>query len=229
MDAAATRAEYADVRFVRTQSERLSTRNRAVDQVDSKVTEGIGIRVRVGGAWGFAAVRGTGKADAERALERALAIAATQPRSRGAALTEEPPAVGSYASPAEQDPFAVPLEDKLAILAGAEAALRSEPEVALTLARFQAVRVDKLFASTEGALCGQVLTECGGGVAAVAVSGDESQIRSYPASHGGHVAQAGYEHFLELELPGHAPRVASEAVALLRAPACPPGRHVGED
>ena len=38
------------------------------------------------------------------------------------------------------------------------------------------------------------------------------------------MAQAGYEHFLALELPGHAPRVASEAVALLRAPACPPGR-----
>ena len=57
----------------------------------------------------------------------------------------------------------------------------------------------------------------------MAVEGD-SQIRSYPASHGGHVAQAGYEHFLELELPGHAPRVSSEAVALLRAPACPPGR-----
>ena len=224
MDAAATRAEYADVRFVRTQSERLSTRNRAVYQVDSKVTEGIGIRVRVGGAWGFAAVRGTGKADAERALERALAIAATQPRSRGAALTEEPPAVGSYASPAEQDPFAVPLEAKLAILAGAEAALRSEPEVALTLARFQAVRVDKLFASTEGALCGQVLTECGGGVAAVAVRGDESHIRSFPTSHGDHMEQGGFERFVALDLPGEAPRVSAEAVALLRAPECPSGR-----
>ena len=224
MDAAATRAEYADARFVRTQSERLSTRNGAVDQVDSKVTEGIGVRVRVGGAWGFAAVRGTGKADAEQALERALAVASTQPPSRGAALTEEPPAVGSYASAAEQDPFAVPLEDKLAILAGAEAGLRSEPEVALTLARFQAVRVDKLFASTEGALCAQVLTECGGGVAAVAVSGDESHIRSFPTSHGDHMEQGGFECFLALDLAGQAPRVSAEAVALLRAPDCPSGR-----
>ena len=81
-----------------------------------------------------------------------------------------------------------------------------------------------MFASTEGALCEQLVTECGGGIAAVAVEGSDSQIRSYPASHGGHVAEAGYEHFLELELPGHAPRVASEAVALLRAPACPHGR-----
>jgi TldD protein len=220
MGAAATRAEYADARFVRTRSERLSTRNGAVDQVDSHDSEGIGVRVRVGGSWGFAAVRGTDKAAAESALERALAIAAAQPRSSGAALAEEPPAVGSYESPAERDPFEVPLEDKLAVLWAADAGLRTEPEVALTLARFQAVRVHKLFASTEGALCEQVLTECGGGLAAVGVKGDESQIRSYPTSHGGHMEQAGYERFLALDLAGEAPRVSAEAVALLRAPEC---------
>jgi TldD protein len=221
MDAAGTRAEYADARFVRTQSERLSTRNGAVDQVDTNVTEGIGVRVRVGGSWGFAAVRGTDKAGAEAALERALAVAAAQPSSRGAALTEETPAVGSYASPADRDPFEVALEDKLAVLAAAEEGLRSEAEVALTFARFQAVRVNKLFASTEGALCEQVLTECGGGVAAVALSGDESHIRSFPTSHGDHMQQAGYEGFIGLDLPGEAPRVSAEAVALLRAPECP--------
>jgi len=49
-------------------------------------------------------------------------------------------------------------------------------------------------------------------------------VRSYPASHGGHVAQAGYEHFLSLDLAGHAPRLAEEAQELLSAPACPHGR-----
>jgi TldD protein len=220
MDAAGRRAEYADARFVRTRSERLSTRNGAVDQVDSHDCEGIGVRVRVGGSWGFAGVRGSDKRGAEAALERALAVAAAQPPSSGAALAEEPPAVGTYVSPAERDPFEVPLEDKLAVLWAADAGLRTEPEVALTRARFQAVRVHKLFASTEGALCEQVLTECGGGLAAVAVRGDESQIRSFPTSHGGHMEQMGYERFILLDLAGEAPRVSEEAVALLRAPAC---------
>ncbi|MEA2418710.1 MAG: TldD protein, partial [Thermoleophilaceae bacterium] len=173
--------------------------------------------------WGFAAVRGTDKLDAEAALERALDVAAAQPPSRGATLTEETPAVGSYESPAERDPFEVPLEDKLAVLWGADAGLRTEARVALALARFQAVRVHKLFASTEGALCEQVLTECGGGIAAVAVNGDESHIRSYPTSHGGHMEQAGYERFLALDLAGEAPRVSAEAVALLSAPDCRSG------
>jgi TldD protein len=223
MDAAARRTEYADARFVHTRHERLATRNGALDQVNSAESEGV--RVRAGGSWGFAATRGTSRADAEKAFERALAVAAAQPRAPGAPLAPEPPARGEYESPAERDPFAVPLEDKVAVLAAAEAGLRTEPGVAVTLARFEAMRVAKVFASTEGALCSQRLTECGGGIAAVAVDGGESQVRSYPASHGGSVRQAGFEHFLSLDLAGEAPRVADEAVALLRAPACPAGRR----
>ena len=224
MEAAATRASYADARFVRTRSERLSTRNGEPDQLASEECEGIGVRVRVGGAWGFAASRGTSRAAAEEALRRALAVASAQPAGAGARLAPEPPAQGEYRSPCERDPFSVSLEDKLAVLAEAEAGLRTQAGVALTHAGFEALGVHKLFASTEGALCEQELTECGGSLAAVAVSGDESQVRSYPASHGGHVAQAGYEHFLALDLPAHAPRVAEEAAALLVAPRCPPGR-----
>jgi TldD protein len=224
MDAAAGRAEYADARFVRTQSEHLATRNGAIDRAESDDSEGIGVRVRLGGSWGFAAARGTDRAAAEGALDRALAIAAAQPPASGAPLAPEPPARGEYRSPAEVDPFEVPIEDKLAILWAADAELRTQPDVAVTLTTFRALRVHKLFASTEGALCEQVLTECGGGLAAVAVHGDETQIRSYPASHSGHVEQAGYERFLSLELPGAAARVSEEAAALLRAPACPPGR-----
>ena len=224
IDSARARAGYADARFVRSRVERLSTRNGTLDQLDSRESEGIGVRVRVGGAWGFAAVRGTDRRDAEAALSRALAIAEAQPAVPEATpLAPEPPAQGEWSNAVARDPFSVPLEEKLAILLAADTGLRTEPGVNLTLARFSAFQTDKIFASTEGALCEQRITECGGGIAAVAVDG-ESQIRSYPASHGGHVAQAGYEHFLALELPGHAPRVASEAVALLRAPACPPGR-----
>jgi TldD protein len=224
MDAAARHAEYADVRYVRTRSERLSTRNGLLDQLDSSEEEGLGVRVRVGGAWGFAAVRGCERAGAEGALSRALSLAAAQPSASGTALTPEPAARGEYESPVERDPFAVSLADKLGVLAAADAGLRTAPSVALTLTRFDARCTDKLFASTEGALCSQRLTECGGGIAVVAVDGDQSQVRSYPASHGGHVAQAGYEHFLSLDLAGHAPRLAEEAQELLSAPACPHAR-----
>jgi TldD protein len=110
------------------------------------------------------------------------------------------------------------------VLVGADAAMRSVDDVAVALAHFEARAIHTTFASTEGALCDQRFTECGGGIAAVAVAGDDSQTRSYPASHDGQVILAGYENFEQLALVEQAPALAEEAAALLRAPACPAGR-----
>ena len=121
IDSAEARAGYADARFVRSKVQRLSTRNGRLDQLDSHESEGIGVRVRVNGAWGFAAVHGMDRAGAEAALERALAIAEAQPAVRDAApRAPEPPARGEWASAFERDPFEAPLEEKLAVLLAAE-------------------------------------------------------------------------------------------------------------
>ena len=47
-------ASYADARGVVRRSQLIATKNRRVDQVDDVESEGIGVRVLVGGAWGFA-------------------------------------------------------------------------------------------------------------------------------------------------------------------------------
>jgi TldD protein len=224
VDAAARHADYADARFVQQRTEQLSTHNGELDELHRSDAAGIGVRVRVGGAWGFAAARGEDRPGAEAALERALAVARTQPAGYGASLAAEPPARGSYASPVEVDPFATSLEDKLGELLAADECLRAQPGVAVAKARFLAFAGYTVFASSEGALFDQALTECGGGLAAVAVRDGDSQVRSYPASHGGSVLQAGLEHFRSLDLAAAAPRVAEEAVALLDAPPCPSGR-----
>src|SRR5919204_1707785 len=223
MDVAAGRADYADVRHVSSLAEEITTRNGHIDVVRRDGEEGFGVRVRIGGAWGFAAARGSERAAAESALERAIAVAEAQPRTseQVLALAPEAPARGSYSTPLEIDPFEVPLEDKLALLAAADAAMRGDARIALTTAHFDAYRDEKVFASTEGASCEQLLVECGGGIAATATSDHETQVRSYPGAHREQVAQAGYEHFTALALVEEAPRVAEEAVALLTAPQCP--------
>ena len=224
LEAAARHADYADARHVVMRRERLATRNGTLDELHSAESEGVGIRVRVGGAWGFVGVRGQRPGrlphrTGSRARRRARAAGGD-----GGPLAPEPPARGSWTSPTERDPFSVPLEEKLAVLFAADAALRASPDVTLALARFEARSIHTIFASTEGAHCDQQFTECGGGIAAVAVAGDDSQTRSYPASEDGHVILAGYENFAGLELAERAPAVAEEASALLRAPACPAGR-----
>jgi len=208
---------------VRTRRERVAVRDGAVEALDRGEDEGVGVRVRVGGAWGFAATRESTSAGAEAALQRALEVARSQPASAGAELAPEPPARGEHAGPCLENPFAVSLEDKLALLGAADEALRAQPGLAVARAELSALEVHTEFASTEGGLYSQRLTECGAGLVATAVGEDGAQVRSWPASHAGSVAQAGFEHVRSLDLAGTAPRVAEEVVALLTAPDCPAG------
>jgi TldD protein len=222
MSKAQGRCSYAEARHVHERSEHTSVLNGDVEDVSAAEAEGIGVRVRIGGGWGFAATRDVSASGAEEALARALAIAEAQPSAPATPLASAgEPARGHWEGPCEQDPFAVSLDARLAHLFAAEELMRGDERIVRTSASCTAIRTSKSFASTEGAACTQVLTECGGGISAVAVGDDELQVRSYPSSHGGHVAAAGWEHLLELDLAAHAPRVAEEAVVLLTAPACP--------
>jgi TldD protein len=221
IDRASGRCDYADARRVVCVSEGIATRNGEVDSVSLRETDGIGVRVRVGGAWAFASAREPTAASAERALAQALDTAKAQPRARAMPLAPAPPAQGHWEGPCERDPFALALEDKLDLLLAADAALRGDPRVVRAQARCLSQRTTKAFASTEGAACTQTLTECGGELAAIAVDGSELQLRSYPSGHYGATAAAGWEYVEALDLTAHAPRVAEEAVALLTAKQCP--------
>src|SRR4051794_6168690 len=176
MDSAAAGGAYADVRFMRQQSEYLATRNGELDDLHNGSDEGIGVRVRVGGAWGFAATRDTTKAGAEAALERALTIARAQPSVEPTPLAPEPPARGEHRGGKGTDPFDLPLERKLGRLLAADAALGSDSRLALRQAQFGAYVRETTFASTEGSLFDQRIVECGGGVTATAMDGDELQV-----------------------------------------------------
>jgi TldD protein len=226
--AAPAPCDYAEARHVDDVEERIVVRNGAVEAVQTSSSGGLGVRVRVRGAWGFAATDDVTAEGARRALARAIEVADAQPRGAGGVgwaerLAPEPPARGDWVSPAEQDPLAVSLEDKLALLLAADAALAGDARVVRREAECQAGRRRTAFASSEGAACTQTIATCGAGLLALAVDGDEAQVRSYPSAHGGAPAQAGWEHVLALDLAGEAPRVAEEAVALLSAPPCPAG------
>jgi TldD protein len=222
---APTRCTYAEARHVATDEEDLLVRNGGVDHVDSTSADGVGVRVRAGGGWGFAATRDTSRAGVERALARALAIAERQPAAPAGPLAPVPPARGHWACAHEIDPFDVSLEDKLALLFAAEALLRGDPRIVRSQAACESRRVRTALASSDGAACTQERVECGAAISAVAVAGDELQVRSHPGSHGSSAACAGWEHVLALDLAAHAPRVAAEALELLGAPECPAGRR----
>jgi TldD protein len=229
VDAAPAGCDHVEARVVERVSESIGVRDDAVAWLEHEVSAGLGVRVRVGGAWGFAATAVLTPAGAREALTRAIAVARAQPRAANGrrawaqTLSPEPVATGRWTSAWEIDPLAVSTEDKLDHLMAAQAALAGDPRLVRREASCETIRTTTTFASSDGSQLEQVLVECGAGIEALAIEGDEAQVRSYPSGHGGSVAAAGWEQVLALDLAGHAPRVAQEAVALLSAPLCPAG------
>lgn len=227
LDTAGARgASYADARIVRREGRSVTVKTGTVAAVRIDESEGIGVRVLVDGAWGFTATRRLTPAEVDRAAAQAVRIArasATATR-RPVQLDGRPPASGGYATPFEVDPFAAPLEGAIATLLEADERMRAVEGIAFTEALFDARRETRVFAASDGSHTEQTITHVGGGIEANAVAGDDVQRRSYPENGGGYTA-GGFEYFERLDLPGHAERIAGEAVALLSAPQCPSGRR----
>ena len=213
---------YADARAVVRRTQSVGTKNGRVETLTDAETEGIGVRVLVGGAWGFACDRRLSPEGGRDAALRACAFAAAAGGNGRRALAPLEARSGSYRTPVERDPFAVTLADKVALCLRAEEALR-HPEVKVTQASVRALAERKLFLSSDGAEIDQEHVECGGGIDAMATGDGLFQVRSYPSAHPGASAQAGWEYVEGLALEREAPRVAEQAAALLHAGECPSG------
>lgn len=218
-------ASYADMRLVHRRTEGVSVRDGKPEGVSDEASLGLGVRVLVQGAWGFAATGQPTEAAADRAVEEAIAIAKASAQVGGpkVELGQAEAHVASYTTPLQEDPFAVPLAERLGILLAADAEMRAVSGVRVTMGSIQAFREDKLFMSTEGACIRQTIVETGCGIEAVAVGAHEIQMRSYPNSFGRDQVTGGFEMVRQADLVGNARRIAEEAVALLSADPCPAG------
>ena len=216
-------ATFADVRYEVHQREDLVVRNGAVQTATVRSDRGLGLRVLVNGAWGFAAVAQPNRHDAavlaRRATElaRASAVVQTSP----VRLVHEPAHCAVYRTPIERDPLAVAIEDKMELLMAIDAKLRTNPLIKLATSRFSANRARKLYVSSEGAEIDQDLVSTQVGYQAGASDGHDFQMRSYPDGVGGRVLGRGWELVESLPLLDTAEQVAEEAIEQLRADPCP--------
>jgi TldD protein len=214
-------ASYADARGVFKRSQSVATKNGNVEAVSDVETEGIGVRVLVDGAWGFA---GSGTLSDDSARDASLRACAFARAAGGGRRKLEPlePQRGSFKALVEIDPFSISLDEKIDFCLEAEQGLsRPEVKVAEAFARAQLER--KVLVSSEGTDVEQELVESGAGIDATAVGNGLTQQRSYPSAFGGLSAQAGWEFVRGLGLAEEAARVGEQAAALLQAPECPAG------
>ena len=210
--ATALGATYADVRVVRRLEESITIKSTRVEGVSAGETEGFGVRVLVDGGWGFAASHALTTAEADRVAAEAVRIARASARTvrNKVVLDDRPAAHGRYETPVVEDPFAIPLDRKIADLLAADRAMNSVKGIAWTESIYSAQREEKTFAASDGSYTEQLITHIGSGLEANAIDGDEHQRRSFP-DNGGLWGSAGYEFVRSMHLADNAERIASEA------------------
>ena len=143
--------DYGDLRVHRDRIELLHVKERALEAHQELHPCGVGVRLIVGGAWGFCGSSDCTADGVRRAVRRAAELARTLGplQTERVELAPEPPHQATWIGPCEQDPFRVPLEEKLAFMQTVtDRLLRGGAEFADFVS--QAVVESRLFVSTEG-------------------------------------------------------------------------------
>ncbi len=216
-------ATYADARYLAEEWESVDVQDDRVQGVDRGVSAGIGIRVIADGAWGFAGTARLEPNEVEAAARLAVEIARSSvPLLKSPVrLAVEEPREATWSSPVVEDPFAVPLDEKITLLLNASGAMREVKGLSIAEASMDFWRRTSFLATSEGSRIEQVVTQSGAGIRALAINDTEVQMRSYPISFRGHYACRGFEHVRAMDLAANAERVANEVVELIKAPECP--------
>jgi TldD protein len=220
-------ATYADARVMDLRHRDLSVKNGQVGHVLEGESLGIGLRVIAEGAWGFAATDRLTREGLQACAAEAVAIAraSSMAKRHDVVLAPEQAYVDTWQNPFIKDPFQISVEQQIDLLMRADAEMRKVKGVTLAEGSMSFHRIEQLFVSSIGSVIHQVKMQSGAGIVATSFEGEEIQKRSYPNSFGGQHMLRGYELIEELDLAGHAPRIAEECVALHRAAPCPEGQR----
>jgi hypothetical protein len=123
--ATAAGASYCDVRIGRYLRQFVITREDKVQNVVNTESTGIGVRVLVNGAWGFAATNELNVQGAAKAAQQAATIAKANSKIQARPVQlAKTPGVGevSWKTPITKNAMEVPIKDKVDLLLGVNAA-----------------------------------------------------------------------------------------------------------
>ncbi len=215
-------AGYADIRIGGNEREYLFAREDKLQAINYGLDAGFGVRVLMGGSWGFAGSSVLSEAE----IDRMLALAVENARAN--ALIQAEPIViedlpayrQDWVMPLRTDPFAVATDIKTThLLAINEAALKSGADFCSSMLYF--VREQKFFASTRGSAIFQTRVRSDGSFRISAVNKDTGKFatrESMAPSRG-----AGWDYIESCDLIAEATRAGGEAREKLAAKPIEPG------
>ena len=223
--AKASGASYADIRVNRYRRESIATRERQIQNVSRSTSYGLGIRVLVDGAWGFAATNRVEPAAARAAADQAIAIARANARlaTRKVVLAEVDRVVTTWTSAFKRDPFEVPLEAKTAFLMTLNETALAVPGVSFVSSQILFVDEQKYFASTEGSRITQRLVRTYPQFGTTATDRATGDFQTRPVVDRAQLV--GYEYVEEYPWIADAEKAGHEVVEKLKAKPVSAGRY----
>jgi len=207
-------ASYADVRIESYYNEHISIVNGEVVSALMLNKHGFSVRVIVNGAWGFQASPRTSIEDAKRAVELAIKSAKASSLSAKEPVKLAPVKVcrDNVVAKVKVDVESVPTEDKVDELLEADRRISSYKEITSRSFSYTSIKMDKFFASSEGARISFKNTVSWIWISATAKRGDSRS--RYRWVEGG---SGGYELVSGDVLYNSADKVARKAIELLDA------------
>jgi TldD protein len=223
--ATALGASYADIRINRYRRESIATRERQVQNVSRSASYGLGLRVLVNGAWGFAATNRVEPAAARAAAEQAVAIARANAilATRKVQLAAADKVVDTWNNPIKRDPFEVPLDTKVQFLMKLNESAMAVQGVSFVNSQILFVDEQKYFASTEGSRITQRLVRTYPQFSVTAADRAAGDFQTRPVVD--RAKLLGYEYVEEYPWLQDAELAGREVVEKLKAKPAVPGRY----
>ena len=223
--AASLGASYADIRINRYRRESIATRERQVQNVSRSTSYGLGLRVLVNGAWGFAATNRVDPASARAAADRAVAIARANAMltTRKVLLAPAEKVIATWANPIKRDPFEVPLEAKTAFLLTLNETAMAVQGVSFVSSQILFVDEQKYFASSDGSRITQRLVRTYPQFTATAADRASGDFQTRAVVDRAQLI--GYEYVDDYPWLQDAEKAGHEVVEKLKAKPAAPGRY----
>ena len=220
-------AQYADVRIAENRNQRIFTREDRVQGLNDSETFGIGVRVLVNGAWGFAAGRELTKDSVARLAKQAVAQAGANKSAmiRPVVLAPVTPTKnGSWDTPIEIDPFNVAIEEKVQLLLDANAAALKVNGARFVQGAMFFLRERKTLATSDGTFVVQTIYRAQPTMNITAISADRTDFQTRQSNDVAPMG-LGYEHVRDAKLVDNATKWATEAVQKLSAKPVEVGKY----
>jgi TldD protein len=211
--------QYGDARAETVSTEKTVFRNGRLEQAILRDSRGLGVRAVVGGFWGSASCTGFDAGSAEAAAKRAYELARSAGGKGEKPLSPLAPQRGAYKGPVEEDPFDVPVGEKMALLDRASREAMKDQRVKECYAWLGFENIRRVLASTEGSMVESDLTFSEPFLMATAVSGGDAQSRSL--QDGARIA--GWEWIRQCDIDSWGEKAREEAIEKVLAPESPEG------